>query len=78
VDLKPHKSRSWQNAPARNQADFDAQVIAICTLYHQAHDSQEQGIDRIRGAAMTGIQAKARRQPTKLRQPGLIERADNE
>ena len=78
MDLKPHKSRSWQNAPARNQADFDAQVIAICTLYHQAQDLQGQGIHLTCVDEMTGIQAKERMHPTKLPKPGLIERVDNE
>lgn len=78
MDLKPHRTRSWQNADPQDPEVFDKQVKTVCNLYHQAPELKKRGVHLVSSDEMTGIQAKERRYPTKPPRPGLIERQENE
>ena len=76
--MKPHRSRSWQNANIEDREAFDQQVATVCGLYHQAIFLHRQGVHLVSTDEMTGIQAKERKHPTKPALPRLIERFEHE
>ena len=74
ADLKPHRSLYWLN----NQRDkdpetFDRDVQAICHLYKQAQELENEGIHLVSTDEKTGIQALERAHPTRPMRPGKEE-----
>jgi transposase len=64
IDLKPHSSRYWLNAPERGTEKFVEDVETVCELYKQAETLHEEGIHLLSTDEKTGIQALEREHPT--------------
>lgn len=79
ADLKPHLSRYWLNTePNDDPETFGQEVKTVCDVYHQAPQLHQQGVSIVSTDEKTGIQALARKHPTKSMKPGLIERREFE
>jgi transposase len=76
VDLKPHKSRYWLNAEPDVRAD--EKMADLTTLYAPAPALLETGERVLSTDEMTGIQALERTHPTRLMEPGQVERREFE
>lgn len=64
VDLKPHRSRYWLNAPERDTETFANEVKEVCELYESAKTLHEEGTHLISTDEKTGIQALEREHTT--------------
>ncbi len=72
-------SRYWLNHDrAQHPEAFDEQVTAVCELYQEATNLQEQGVHVISCDEKTGIQALERKSESKPCRPGLVERREFE
>ncbi len=76
-DLKPHRVRYWLTPPERD-ADFDATVAHLCTLYHEAPARTEQGERVISTDELSGVQALERLYPNLPMRAGQVERREFE
>jgi len=76
VELKPHKSRYWLNAEP--DALGGEKLADLTTLYAQAPALVEAGERVLSTEEMTGIQALERKYPTRLMEPGQVERRECE
>lgn len=70
ADLKPHRSKYWENPVIEDQERFDAEVERICTLYRDSVEGLRNGIHTVCLDEKTGIQALERIRPDKSRQQG--------
>lgn len=80
ADLKPHRSRYWLNAKAK---DTDPEAFAraaadVCDVYRRAPEAHMRGEHIVSTDEKTGIQALGRIAPTKPTKPGLVERMEFE
>lgn len=73
-DLKPHQVRSWLTP--QYDARFEAQVIDVCQVYHDAPRLAEHFVRVVSTDEMTGVQALERRYPTLKMIPGQVERRE--
>jgi transposase len=78
ADLKPHLSRYWLNAAPDDPETFRQEVKTVCEVYHQTPQLYQEGVSIVSTDEKTGIQALARKHPTKAMKPGLIERREFE
>ncbi len=78
LNLKPHLSKYWLNAPPKDEAAFDAQVRTICALYRQAGQLHRQGIHLMCLDEKSGIQALERKHPERGPVPGRVRRIEPE
>jgi transposase len=70
ADLKPHRSKYWENPVIDDQEQFDREVERICTLYRNAVEGLRKGIHTVCLDEKTGIQALERVRRDKPRRPG--------
>lgn len=75
ADLKPHRSVYWLTS---HDADFDTKAKAICDLYVQAPQLQQQGELVISTDEKTGMQILQRKYPTLPARPGHPEKREHE
>jgi transposase len=73
-DLKPHQVRSWLTP--QYDARFEAQVIDVNQVYHDAPQLAEHFVRVISTDEMTGVQALERKSPTVRMIPGRVERRE--
>jgi hypothetical protein len=73
-DLKPHPVRSWLTPPY--DARFEAQVVDLCQVYHEAPRRAEHFVRVISTDEMTGVQAWERKFPPVSMSPGRVERRE--
>jgi len=73
ADLKPHLSRYWLNAKPDDPETFAKEIKTVCDVYHQAPQLHQEGVSIVSTDEKTGIQALARKQPTKPVKPGQVE-----
>jgi hypothetical protein len=79
AELQPQRSRSGLNAQPDAPEEFQRQVEAVCTCYHEAPRlGEEEGLPPVRVEERTGIQALERIAPTKPMKPGRAERREFE
>ena len=78
LNLKPHLSKYWLNAPPKDEAAFDAQVRTICALYRQAGRLHRQGVHLMCLDEKSGIQALERKHPERGPVPGRVRRIEPE
>src|SRR5439155_27009645 len=71
-ELQPHLIRYWLTPPA--DAQFDAKVTDICTLYLTAPVLAQQGERIMSTAELTGVQALERKHPGLPLAPGHVAR----
>jgi DDE superfamily endonuclease len=77
--LKPHRSRYWLNAGAKDEDEFRRQVVTVCECYQAAPARWKgEGIHTVCVDEKTGIQALERIAPTKPTRPGRVERQEFE
>ena len=77
--MKPHKSRYWLNADAKDEAEFRQQVTTVCEVYRAAPARlTDEGIHTVCVDEKTGIQALERVAPTKPMRPGRVEKREFE
>lgn len=69
-DLKPHRSKYWENPTIDDQEEFDRAVKAICTIYGEAPKAFQRNIRVVSLDEKTGIQALERAHPDKPSKPG--------
>ena len=75
-DLQPHRVRYWLTPPA--DAQFDAKVTDVCTLYREAPVRAEAGERLVSTDELTGVQALERTHPGLPLAPGKVERREFE
>lgn len=73
-DLKPHQVRSWLTP--QYDARFEACVIDVNQVYHDASGLAEQFVRVVSTDEMTGVQALERLYPTLRMTPGRVERRE--
>jgi transposase len=73
-DLKPHQVRSWLTP--QYDAQFEACVIDVNQVYHDAPRLAEQFVRVVSTDEMTGVQALERKFPTLGMTPGRVERRE--
>ncbi len=79
MDLKPHRSRYWQELGSRMSTDIPGRSDAPASqLYEQAPSLLAQGKHLVSVDEKTGIQACERLYPTQLATPGRLERREVE
>lgn len=80
ADLKPHLSRYWLNAKAKDTdpEGFARAATAVCDAYRRAPEAYLRGEHTVSNDEKTSIQARGRCAPTKPSMPGLIERVEHE
>jgi len=64
VDIKPHRSRYWLNAPERDTEAFAQEVETVGKLYEPAEVLHEDGVHLVSTDEKTGIQALEREHST--------------
>ena len=69
--------RYWLTPPAAD-AQFDAKVTDVCTLYHEAPTLAERGERCVSTDELTGVQALERKHPGLPLAPGKVERREFE
>lgn len=69
-DLKPHKSKYWENPTIDDQEEFDRAVKKICTIYGEAPEALQKNVRVVSLDEKTGIQALERAHPDKTSKPG--------
>jgi DDE superfamily endonuclease len=62
----------------QHEADFDAKVTDVCTVYREAPTLAQQGERVVSTDALTGVQALERKQPGLPTAPGKVERREFE
>lgn len=62
-DLKPHRSKYWENPTIDDQEAFDKAVETICTIYGEAPAALQKNIRVVSLDEKTGIQALERAHP---------------
>ena len=77
-DLKPHRSKYWENPTIVDQEEFDKAVKAICTIHGEAPEALQRNIRVVSLDEKTGIQALERAHPDKLSKPGQKARLEFE
>jgi transposase len=75
-DLKPHLVRSWLNAERDER--FQALVVDVCQVYHDAPRLAERFVRVLSTDEMTGVQALERKYPTLEMTPGRSARREAE
>ncbi len=70
ADLKPHRSKYWENPVIEDQEQFDRQVELICALYRNAVENLRLGRRTACLDEKTGIQALERIRRDRPRLPG--------
>ena len=70
ADVKPHKTKCWENPKIEDEEAFNAAVARICSLYADAPERLAQGSHTVCVDEKTGIQALERIHPDKPLQPG--------
>lgn len=70
ADLKPHRSKYWENPVIEDQEQFDREVERICTVYRDATEGMRRGRRTACLDEKTGIQALERIRRDKPRLPG--------
>lgn len=73
ADLKPHQCRYWLNANPDDPETFAQESKTVCDVYHQAPQLHQEGVSIVSVDEKTGIQALARKHPTKPMKPGRAE-----
>jgi hypothetical protein len=76
-DLRPHLIRYWLTPPAAD-AEFDAKVADVCSLYRDAPALAERGERCVSTDELTGVQALERKHPGLPLAPGKVERREFE
>jgi len=77
--LKPHRSRYWLNAGAKDEDAFRRQVVTVCECYQAAPARlTDEGIHTVCVDEKTGMQALERIAPTKPMRPGQAEKQEFE
>jgi hypothetical protein len=77
--LKPHESRYWLTPPPTEpEAERNAKIADICTLYREAPARAAAGERVISCDEMTGVQALERKYPGLPLRPGSVERREFE
>lgn len=70
ADLKPHRSKYWENPHIDDPVLYARQVQTICNLYMEARAGHAKGVRTVSTDEKTGIQALERIHPDKPAVPG--------
>ena len=80
ADLRPHKVRYWLTSAdkLKDPEQYERDVQAICDIYLAAPGLHRQGVHVVSTDERTGMQALARKYPSKPPRLGLVERREFE
>ncbi len=78
ADLKPHKSKYWENPNIDDEEEFKERVSDICDIYETAQENAKRGIRTMSTDEKTGIQALERSRLSKPSIPGSVAKVEFE